>query len=261
MRTLHAISFLAPNLEPVYRFTMDYLGRQLNCRIELTAGSNYADAYQADLTFICGLRTPPRRHLAPFEAAAAPVLRGERYQNRPIYFSDVIVRSDSPYQSFRDLRGCLWAYNEPESQSGYGITRYWLAQMGETGGYFGRVVEAGFHQTAIRMVFDGKVDAAAIDSQVLAVELRDHPELAARLRVIDSLGPSTIQPLAASTNLPAPMKSDIQAILSEMHTDAAARQWLDRGFIARFVAVQDSDYDDIRAMLAACERAAFLTLK
>ena len=45
-------------------------------------------------------------------------------------------------------------------------------------GFFARVVEAGFHQRAIRLVAAGVVDAAAIDSQVLAVELRDHPELA-----------------------------------------------------------------------------------
>ena len=59
---------------------------------------------------------------------AAPVLRGERYGGRPIYFSDVIVHRDSPYRSFLDLRGRSWAYNEPLSQSGYGITRYHLLE-------------------------------------------------------------------------------------------------------------------------------------
>jgi hypothetical protein len=49
------------------------------------------------------------------------------------------------------------------------------------------------------------VDAAAIDSQVLAIELRDHPQLADRLRVIGSFRPSTtIQPLMAAS--PASLK-------------------------------------------------------
>ena len=263
--TLHAVTFLAPNMLPVYRFTMDYLGRRLGCDINLTVGSDYDDVMRADLAFICGLPyvlyTTPRRDPSPIEALSAPVLRGDRFQNRPIYFSDVIVRHDSPFTSFADLRGCSWAYNEPLSQSGYGITRYWLVKLGETNGYFGRVIEAGYHQKAIQMVCSGEIDASAIDAQVLAVELRDHPELAGQLRVIDSLGPSSIQPLAASSRLPAELKRDIQAVLAEMHQDPAGREWLDRGLIDHFETVSDADYDDIRAMLAACDQAGFLSLR
>jgi hypothetical protein len=52
---------------------------------------------------------------------------------------------------------------------------YSLVRIGARPGFFGRVVEAGYHQRAIRMVHAGAVDAAAIDSQVLAVErLRRH---------------------------------------------------------------------------------------
>jgi hypothetical protein len=43
----------------------------------------------------------------------------------------------------------------------------------ETSGFFGEVVEAGFHETSIRMVAAGDVDASAIDSQVLAIAMRD----------------------------------------------------------------------------------------
>jgi hypothetical protein len=49
------------------------------------------------------------------------------------------------------------------------------------------------------LVADGRVDAAAIDSQVLAVELRDHPQLAGSLRVVGAFGPSTIQPVVAAS--------------------------------------------------------------
>jgi phosphonate transport system substrate-binding protein len=262
---LRAVTFLAPNMRAVYRFTMEYVGNKLDCDIELVTGTKYEEIYVADLSFICGLpyilRTPPRVDPPPIDAIAAPVLQGERYQGKPVYYSDVIVHRDSPFQSFADLRGCSWAYNEPESQSGYGITRYWLAKMGETAGYFSWVIEAGYHQEAIRMVCAREVDAAAIDSQVLAVELRDHARLANKLRVIDSLGPSTIQPLAAARHLPASLKYEIQSVLAEMHHDENARANLDRGFVDRFVAVQDSDYDDIRVMLEVCEQANFLVLR
>jgi phosphonate transport system substrate-binding protein len=191
----------------------------------------------------------------------APVLQGQRFQQRPIYFSDVIVHHDSPYQTFSDLRGCAWAYNEPLSQSGYGITRYTLVKQGETNGYFGKVIEAGFHQKAIQMVVQREVNASAIDAQVLAVELRNQPDLAESLRVIDSLGASTIQPLAVGTRLPEMLKRDIEAVFLGLHNDPIARTYLDRGLIDYFTPVCDSDYDDIRAMLVACEQAHFLTLR
>jgi phosphonate transport system substrate-binding protein len=264
-RPLRAVTFLAPNLLPVYRFMMAYLSRKLGCKIELTVGSDYDEVFEADLTLICGLPyvlyTYPRLMKSPIEALVAPVLQGERFQNRPIYFSDVIVHRDSPFHTFADLRGCSWAYNEPQSQSGYGITRYWLVTRGETNGYFGELVEAGFHQKAIRLVANREVDATAIDAHVLTVELHQHPQLMEDLRVIDSLGPSTIQPIAAAARLPNSLKRDIEGVLTKLHLDPDAKIHLDSGFIDHFVSVRDADYHDIRDMLTACEQAGFLTLK
>jgi len=263
--TLRAITFLAPNMLPVYRFMLNHLARTLGCEIYLTSGTEYAEVLYADLAFICGLPyilyTPPRFASSPIEALIAPVLKGARFQNLPIYFSDVIVHRDSPLTSFADLRGRSWAYNEPLSQSGYGITRYELLKRGGTAGYFGAVIESGFHQKSIQMVCDGSVDASAIDAQVLAVAFRHHPHLADQLRVIDTLGPSTIQPLVVARHLPADLKQDIQTILTEIHHDPAHHPILDLGFIDRFVPVTDADYGDIRAMLTACEQANFLSLE
>src|SRR5262249_24280321 len=148
-----------------------------------------------------------RRRPPQVELLAAPLLRGPRYGGRPVYFSDVIVRRDSRFRSFADLRGCRWSYNEPDSHSGYGVTCYRLVQMGETGGFFGKVVAAGLQQRSIRPVCAGKVDASAIDSHVLALELHIRPDLAGRLRVIDTLGPSTVQPVVASRRLPESLRT------------------------------------------------------
>src|SRR5262249_18134424 len=153
----------------------------------------------------------------------------------PIYFSDVIVRRDSRFQTFADLRGARWAYNELNSHSGHGVVRYQLAQMGETYSDFGKVMESGWHEQSIRWVTAGKVDGAAIDSQVLAVALRERPHLAGRLRVIDTFGPSTIQPVVAARRLPQSLKAELQAILIEMHKSRAARQALACGCVDRFV--------------------------
>lgn len=248
---------------PVYRFILNHLERILGYKIILTSGKEYDEVLHADLAFICGLPyvlyTKPYFASSPIEALSAPVLKGMRFQNRPIYFSDVIVHRDSPFTSFADLRGRVWAYNEPLSQSGYGITRYELLRRGEIGGYFGRVVESGYHQKSIQMVCDGSVDASAIDTQVLAVAFQHHAHLADQLRIIDSWGPSTIQPLVANHALPTGLKQDIQTVLNEIHHDPANRPVLDLGFIDHFVSVTDADYEDIREMLRACEQANFMS--
>ena len=196
------------------------------------------------------------------ELLAAPVLEGERYQNRPIYFSDVIVHRDSGLVGgFEALRGRSWAYNDPLSHSGYNLTRYELIRRGETGGFFGRVVEAGSHLNSLRMVAAGTVDAAAIDSQILAVEFRDTPELAESLRVIDVFGPSTIQPMVVASRLPLEIKERMRALLLELPGDERSRPALGYGFVRRFAPMSDPDYDDIRSMLAAAEDSGFMTLR
>jgi phosphonate transport system substrate-binding protein len=180
-------------------------------------------------------------------------LQGNRYDGKPVYFSDIIVHRDSPFRSFADLQGRSWAYNEPNSHSGYGITRYQLARLGRTIDYFSAFIESGFHERSIRMVCSGEVDASAIDSQVLQISLRDHPELAARLRVIESWGPSTIQPFVAGRHLPTSLRADLQSVLLEIAENAEAKKHLARGFVHRFVAVDDSSYNDLRQMLAVAE--------
>jgi phosphonate transport system substrate-binding protein len=262
---LRFVTFLAPNMLPVYRFLADYVGEKLGCRTNLIIGASFDqfESGEADLGFICGLPYVQltRRQPPPIELVTAPVLQGERYQNRPIYFSDVIVHRDSPFHSFADLRGHTWSYNDPDSHSGYNVTRYRLVQMGETHGFFSRVVQAGWHQKSIELVIAGVVDASAIDSQVLAIELRDHPELASQLRVIDYLGPSSIQPVVAARQLPAPIKDEVRRVLLSMADEPRAAAALAQGFVARFAPVTDATYNDIREMLAAAEAAGFMTLQ
>jgi phosphonate transport system substrate-binding protein len=133
--------------------------------------------------------------------------------------------------------------------------------MGETGGFFGEVVEAGFHDESIRMVADGEVDASAIDSQVLEVGLRDDPALRRSIRVIDVLGPSTIQPVAVSKRVPADLREDIRRVLLSLGEDPSCRERLGAGLVDRFVAVDPASYDDIRTMVDACEAAGFMQIR
>ncbi|MGH2655835.1 MAG: PhnD/SsuA/transferrin family substrate-binding protein [Actinomycetota bacterium] len=260
-------SYLVSNATTLalYELVTEEVGRRLDLPTELVVETSYesCERDQNEVCFVCSLPyvTFERRGLDLAVPVAAPVLQGQRYEGRSIYFSDVIVHLDSPFRTFLDLRGRSWAYNEPLSWSGYGITRYHLVTLGETNGFFGEVVEAGFHREAIRMVARGEVDGSAIDSQVLSIELRDHPDVAEQVRVVEALGPSTIQPVAVSRRVPEDLREAIGEVLVAMAEDSAVRERLNLALVERFVPVDAESYDDIRKMVDACEAAGFLELR
>ncbi len=213
---------------------------------------------EAHLGFVCGLPFIEQLELPepPVELLAAPVMRAERYLGLPIYFSDVIVRRDSAWHSFGQLRGCSWAYNEPNSQSGYNLTRYHLAQLGEIDGFFGDVVESGAHQTSLRMVVDGRVDASSIDSTVLETELENHPHLAAEIRVVATLGPSPAPPALVARGVEPALKAELRRILLDMHRSDSGAALLHRYGRSHFAAVTNQDYEVITNMARAAREVA-----
>lgn len=182
------------------------------------------------------------------ELLAAAVMAGWRYMNQPIYFSDVVVRSDSPFKIFADLRGARWAYNEPNSHSGCNVVRYHLATLGELHGYFGEVTESGAYQVSLEMILGGQIDASTIDSTVLETELSRRPGLLVQIRVVDILGPSPIPPWMISRDLPGPTRDSIRQMFLKMHEDEEGAEILQEGMVKRFVTVTDRDYDPIREM-------------
>src|ERR1700687_4674067 len=122
------------------------------------------------------------------------------------------------------------------------------------------LMPARFHDFA--EIADGfRVAASAIDSHVLAVAFRDDPDLKADLRIIGTLGPSTIQPIAAASRLPATLKSELRQLIVELAGDPEVRAILAASFVERFVPITDRDYDDIRLMHSAAEAAGFLTIR
>lgn len=189
----------------------------------LVDGGDWRELAKGDIdaAFVC---SPPMVWLGPtVEAIAAPVIMPARFGGLPQYSSEVVVRRDSPAQSLADLRGARWAYNEPSSWSGYWVV---LSRIGDWS-YFGEVVEAGYHARALRMVAAGVVDGAAIDCQVLAVELRDSPELQKKLRIVETLGPAPIQPLVVRSSLGPGLKDELRARLSTLSGPVLGRFFVD----------------------------------
>jgi len=263
MEPIRVATAQAINTVGITEAICEYLTEKLDVPVEF-AGEPYReapyqwlDAGKIHLCWICGMPYVKRMDgsNSSIELLAAPVMQADRYQNKPIYFSDVVVRRDSPFQQFADLQGASWAYNELKSHSGYWVVRYHLATLGHYSGFFGRVVASGAHQVSLQMVLEGQVDGSAIDTTVLEWELQQRPEIGRLLRVVETLGPSPIPPLVIKTSVPQELREKIRSLLLELHHSERGRRILELGQLRRFASVTDSDYDPVRRMAELAELA------
>ena len=98
--SVRLVTLLSPLLYETYEYIARYLGERLDLATSLHAGCELTELTrgEAELGFLCGLLYIHLRRASscPFELLAAPVLLGERYQNAPLYFSDMVVGHDSP---------------------------------------------------------------------------------------------------------------------------------------------------------------------
>jgi phosphonate transport system substrate-binding protein len=238
-----------------------YLGSCLGGQVQLVEApwqeaEQMLYAGRAALGAVCGLQyvLANAGGVVPgLQLLAAPVMCAPRYADQPVYFSEVIVRQDAAAHSLADLRGATWAYNEPTSHSGFCIMRYTLAVRGEGVGFFGREIASGSHLRSLELLLRGEVDTTAIDSTVLAQELRTRPELSKQIRVIETLGPSPMPPIVASRALPTTLRERVRAALLSMHLDAHGAAILEAAAVHHFVGVADADYDPIRHMASVAD--------
>lgn len=263
---LKLVSYLAPNWFWFYKAVAAYLERVLKTETQIISGEGdpllelMRSPDQFDLAFICGLPFIRYCQMVPnrLQAVVAPVMRSPRYQNRPIYFSDIIVNAASNLTTFVDLKGKIWCYNDPGSNSGYNLMYYHLLEKGYPFDFIGKAIQSGSHQRSISWVVEGKADFAAIDSTVLEQELRDFPELSQHLRVVDSIGPNPMPPIVAKVDLGAEFIDRIQSAL--LSPDAELLAAMEKAGVQRYAAVESRDYDALAKLSAGIASYYYLVM-
>jgi phosphonate transport system substrate-binding protein len=208
------------------------------------------DSGEIDVAWMCGLPYIRKRddRATDIELLAAPIMKHPRYAEMPVYYSDIVVRADSHFHCFDDLRGTIWAYNERGSHSGFNLIRYHLATRGVAASYFSQVVESGSHQDSLQLILEGYIDASAIDSTVLEMELVRDPEIARKIRIIGVLGPSPAPPWVVHRSVPDNLRDALRREFLAMHKDLEGRAILKTAGILRFGEISDKDYNPIREM-------------
>lgn len=244
MSALKFLTYLAPSIpRSLFEFVSDVIATRLGqtavleCEESVSGPSLETDPFRsgrADFAFVCA---PAYLPLAGRGSArlvpAALVPSDPRASGFPIYFADVVVRADDRAVRFPDLAGRRWTYNDPASPSGW---RSMLGRLAELRGerdpnvFFSEVSVSGSHRASLEMVASGAADASAIDSNALALRLRENPELAGKLRVIETWGPLPIQPILASIEIPAKVAAEAAEALLELDHAAALTDAGFRGF-------------------------------
>ena len=253
---------MAENAAPLCGSVAEILELELGIRTEYVAEIPWQererlfDLGEIHILWLCGLPYVEKVDVARsgIELLAVPVPSAPRYRDRPVYYSDVVVRRESSFESFFDLRGAAFVYNEPRSHSGFNVVRAYLAELGQRDGFFGSVVESGAHSKSIEMILSGEVDSGAIDSTVLEWLEARHPEIADQLHVIETIGPSPIPPWVVSKQMAEDLRCQIRQSLLQLHLTSLGKLVLEKTQMAKFISARDSDYDPIRRMARIAER-------
>lgn len=176
---------------------------------------------------------------------AAPVASPPRYAGRPVYFTDFIVRADGPVKTLADTFGGRIAYSTEHSHSGYNAPRFHLlAYRTPSRPTLYREVLGPFvrQRPCLDAVVDGRADVAAVDGYGLDLLRRHDPEVAGRVRVVESTIAAPSAPLVASPLIDAATRERLASALLSAHAAPEIRATLDDLLLERFVAVRPDDF-------------------
>ena len=264
MTKLKAISYLSPNLFWLYQEVVQAIARRCDCHIELISANCdplddcLLNQDKIDIAFICGLPLIRHNRIAkqPLEILAVPVMQGDRYPQQPIYFADIVVHVESNFYEFSDLAGSRFCYNDRGSNSGYNLIRYRILQylksqlrsptLPANYQFFQSSQASGSHQNSLQWISSGLADCAAIDSVVMAAELRQFPELAQSLRVIESI-PSPIPPITISSRLYNQLGGEFIQEMREtlLEPDVSLQKAIELAEVSHYTTASIDDYAEI----------------
>ena len=176
------------------------------------------------------------------------------------YRSCLIVHADSDLFSPEDIGGKTFAFNDPNSTSGYLVPMtFFLTEMGiEPNEYFSKLTFSGSHEASILAVANKKVDVASTNLPDIQQMTREGkiPRGAVRVIWVSKLIPN--DPIVIGKDLPDGLKQAIQQSLITMKTKNPEAFVAGGAWIGGFVKVDDAAHQIIRDLNETAKRLAAL---
>ena len=203
-----------------------------------------------DFAWICG--APYVRLRGEVSLIAVPLSEG-----KPLYRSYLIVPAgDHGTESLAGLRGRVFAYSDPESNSGYLYTQYRLLGMGERPArFFGRTFFTWTHRNVVTAVANELAHGGSVDGHVWETLRRDQPALALRTRVVERSPEFGFPPLVARIDIPPADAESFRRVLLGMTGDAEGRRLLGRLNLDGFATASPALFDGIAHMRRVLDAA------
>lgn len=227
-----------------------YLERKLARPVEFVQRDSYRETMdliqleKLDFAWICDY---PFVHLKDqIRLLAVPLNQG-----RPFYRSYLIVGADDKTRnSLRDLRGSVFAFSDPYSNTGYLVPRYQVRQLGEDPAtFFRKTFFTWSHRKAIEAVASGLAQGAAVDSYVWDTLALTRPDITGKTRIIDRSPEYGFPPFVARHSAKPDDYRIVQAALLDMQNDPVGKALLGRLNLSGFVTGHKSMYDDVAKMM------------
>ncbi len=226
-----------------------YLERRLGRQVTFVQRGSYREVVnllnqgQLDFAWLCGY--PYVRHRDQMRLLAVPIYRG-----KPLYRSYLIVPAhDTTTHSILDLRGKVFAYSDPDSNSGYLYTQYSLHRLHEKpASFFGKSFFTSAHRKVVDAVAVGLVQGGAVDGYVWDTLALLHPELTARTRIAERSPEFGFPPFVARATVAAADFKAMQAVLLQMAANDEGATLLKRLNLDGFEAGSPALFDGVAAM-------------
>ncbi|MFZ0210146.1 MAG: PhnD/SsuA/transferrin family substrate-binding protein [Roseiarcus sp.] len=220
-----------------------YLSGKIGRPVQLVRRRTYQEitalllSGQLDCAWVCD--DPYVQHEDQLALLATPLYRGE-----PLYQTYIAVNENSRAQSFDELGGTVHAFSDPDSTSGYLVTRYLLAVRRQTPASFFREFFFTYgHRNVVRAIASGLADGGSIDGYVWDVMSEREPELVAKTRIVyrsERLGFPPIVCLKSARDTE--IAERIARTFLDMHADAFGQKILATLKLDGFVAATPDLY-------------------
>lgn len=181
-----------------------------------------------------------------------------RYQGAALYKSHLIVpSSDTSTKQVLDLKGRVFAYSDPFSNSGYLVPRAEIVLGGEKPPtFFRRSFFTFSHRKVVDAVRAGLADAGAVDGYVWDTIAAQFPGSVVGLRVAWRSAFHGFPPVVARRNWASDQARQLGDALLGMQSSLEGRSILERLNIESFEDAQPRQYDSIRALLKLSNQGA-----
>lgn len=227
-----------------------YLEARLNRPVEFVQRDRYRDTmdllqqHKVDFAWICDY---PYVMLKKELRLLAVALN----EGKPSYRSYLIVPArDSLTRSINDLKGSVFAYADPYSNTGYLVPRFEIKRSGQDPTtFFKRTFFTWSHRKAVDAVAAGLAQGAAVDSYVWDSLNKVRPDITAKTRIAWKSEEYGFPPLVAQSNVPDADFLLMQDVLLNMRNDAHGRRLLERLNLTGFIAGSPRLYDSVTEMM------------